>query len=460
MVWGAERMIPSALKAIDVLDFAGLVAALPVKPAWWQLNNPARYLNGFVKAYRQLPRRGVDNPLRLAHFLAQGIYETNYLQARGENLNYSAQRLTEVFPRRFPTIEAARPYAHDPEKIANKIYGGRLGNGDEASGDGYRYRGRGFFQLTGKDNYRRYSELAGVNLVADPDILTRDLKTSILVAASYFGKTGLGEYADRNDASAVSRGVNRGDPQSPYMAHGEDKRVEWTKTVAGFLTAPVPAVAAGGDVLELGDRGEAVRALQEQLNALGYAAGVADGIFGRNTRRAVLAFQDEHGLEPTGVVNAETAAAIEEALLDARGARTPEREAATARDLNNAGASDIGQSQQAGAAGGLVGAAAAVGAANEAGLIESGAELAGKVIEDAREGDPGEPAAPAPEETETATATEAPAAPPPEAAPAHEVNWATVMILVGLAVVGIFIFMRARGAVRTRVDSHRTGRGI
>jgi putative chitinase len=456
-------MVPSALRAINEIDFAGLVGALPAQPRWTPLNNQGRYLTAFANVFRSLARRGVDNPLRLAHFLAQGIFETNYLQATSENLNYSAERLRQIFPRYFPTLEEARAYERNPEKIANRVYANRLGNGDEASGDGYRYRGRGFFQLTGKDNYRYYGDLAGVGLVSNPDILTRDLRTSILVAASYFGKTGLGKYADRNDARAVSRGVNRGDPEARAAAHGEDQRMQWTKIVEGFLTAGGPERRE--DALEVGDRGEAVRILQENLNILGYPSGTADGIFGRNTRRAVVLFQTEHGLDPNGVVDAETAAAIEDALIDARGAQPASREAATAADLRKAGDREVIQSEQAGAAGAAVGGAAAVGAANETGLLESGRELAEVIIEDARQGGAEEPApeeaeeAPAPGEAEEAV-TEAPAAPPAPAAPAQETNWVVVGLWAALLVLGLFILLRSRGAVRDRVDAHRKGKRL
>jgi predicted chitinase len=198
-------MVPSALRAINEIDFAGLVGALPAQPRWTPLNNQGRYLTAFANVFRSLARRGVDNPLRLAHFLAQGIFETNYLQATSENLNYSAERLRQIFPRYFPTLEEARAYERNPEKIANRVYANRLGNGDEASGDGYRYRGRGFFQLTGKDNYRYYGDLAGVGLVSNPDILTRDLRTSILVAASYSARR-----VSANTPTATTPGPSRG----------------------------------------------------------------------------------------------------------------------------------------------------------------------------------------------------------------------------------------------------------
>lgn len=113
--------------------------------------------------------RGMDLP-QLAYVLATTYHEVgSALQPRAENLNYSARRIRQVWPSRFASVEAAKPYANHPERLANKVYGGRLGNGPEASGDGWRYRGRGFCQITGEASYARLSKLLDIDLVADPD---------------------------------------------------------------------------------------------------------------------------------------------------------------------------------------------------------------------------------------------------------------------------------------------------
>jgi putative chitinase len=105
-----------------------------------------------------LPDYEIDTPQRLAAFLAQTAHESGGYRAIKENLNYRAVTLRKVFPKYFPTDESAAQYAGKPEMIANKVYGNRMGNGDESSGDGYRYCGRGLIQLTGKDNYTRYAQ--------------------------------------------------------------------------------------------------------------------------------------------------------------------------------------------------------------------------------------------------------------------------------------------------------------
>ena len=111
----------------------------------------------------------IDTAIELAHFLAQAGHESGGFKVVTENLNYSAQGLQKIFPKYFPgTLEES--YARNPQKIANRVYGGRMGNGDEASGDGYKFRGRGYIQLTGKDNYKAFSTAIGEDCVANPDL--------------------------------------------------------------------------------------------------------------------------------------------------------------------------------------------------------------------------------------------------------------------------------------------------
>jgi predicted chitinase len=112
----------------------------------------------------------IDTPPRMAAFSAQLAHESGQLQRWAENLSYRWERLRQVFPKYFPSDEAARPFDRKPERIANRVYANRMGNGPESSGDGWRYRGRGPIQLTGRDNYRACGQGIGVNLAADPDL--------------------------------------------------------------------------------------------------------------------------------------------------------------------------------------------------------------------------------------------------------------------------------------------------
>jgi len=301
---------------IEELDFNKLVKQLPGSGGWNASSTRGRYVRAILESHPLLEQYEINTPMRLAHFIGQGLVETGYLTLRVENLNYSAARLREIFPNYFHTEELAREYERQPERIANRVYADRLGNGPPESGEGWRYRGRGFFQLTGKDNYRRYGEVAGVDLVNDPELIERDLKKSIQVAAAYFQHVGLGPYADRDDSAAVSRGVNRGDPRAARPAHGEALRIQWTNKAMDLVRDPqaLLARAANDEALRSGATGERVRTLQAALSQLGYAVGPVDGVFGPATRRAVLAFQDEHELPVTGAVDPATQAALDAAL--------------------------------------------------------------------------------------------------------------------------------------------------
>ena len=151
----------------------------------------------------------INTPLRVAHFLAQAMHESGDFSINTENLNYSAQGLLRVFPKYFPQPHLAEQYARKPELIANRVYGGRMGNGPENTGDGWKYRGRGIFQLTGKDNYRRYGEQIGVDLENDPE-LAHDACISLQIACQYWQDRNINLAADNNDIVAVTKKINGG----------------------------------------------------------------------------------------------------------------------------------------------------------------------------------------------------------------------------------------------------------
>ena len=111
----------------------------------------------------------INTPLRLAHFLAQCSHESGDFKLTTENLNYSVKGLMSVFHKYFPNEAIAKQYERQPEKIANKVYASRMGNGSEQSGDGYKFRGRGYIQLTGKDNYKAFGDHIKVDLLTTPD---------------------------------------------------------------------------------------------------------------------------------------------------------------------------------------------------------------------------------------------------------------------------------------------------
>jgi putative chitinase len=153
----------------------------------------------------------ITNTLRLAHFLAQAGHESGQFKATSENLNYSSKGLLGIFPRYF-TPALAESYARQPQKIANRVYGGRMGNGAEATGDGFKFRGRGYIQLTGKDNYTQFDKTVPEDILANPDLVST--KYALASAAWFFNKNGLWSIcdkgADQATVTAVTKRVNGG----------------------------------------------------------------------------------------------------------------------------------------------------------------------------------------------------------------------------------------------------------
>ena len=149
----------------------------------------------------------INTPLRLAHFLAQCGHESGGFKLVQENLNYGAKGLVGTFHKYFADEAAALPYERKPEKIANKVYGGRMGNGPEASGDGWKFHGRGFIQLTGHDNYKLFAEAIGENTVATPDLVAT--KYPLASAAWFFHKNGLQKLADGGATDAVVTSITK-----------------------------------------------------------------------------------------------------------------------------------------------------------------------------------------------------------------------------------------------------------
>ena len=154
----------------------------------------------------------INTPLRLCHFLAQCGHESGNFKAVNENLNYGAKGLRGIFPKYFPTDALAAEYERKPEKIANKIYGGRMGNGPEATGEGYKYRGRGYIQLTGKDNYSAFDKVVTEDITANPDLGAT--KYPLLSAAWFWNSRKLNEIADKGatdaEVTAITKKVNGG----------------------------------------------------------------------------------------------------------------------------------------------------------------------------------------------------------------------------------------------------------
>lgn len=150
------------------------------------------------------------NSKRFNHFISQLAHESANFSRLDENLNYSGERLWEIFPSKFDNREEAESFARQPERIANRVYASRIGNGDERSGDGWRYRGRGYIQLTGRANYRNIGNRINMDLENNPDLVTEDPTVALKVAADYWDSRNINALADQDDVYAVTKAINGG----------------------------------------------------------------------------------------------------------------------------------------------------------------------------------------------------------------------------------------------------------
>jgi len=151
----------------------------------------------------------INTALRQASFIGQCQHESNNFRVLEENLHYSADGLMRVWPSRFNSRVVAEAYANQPEKIANKVYAGRMGNGTEETGDGWAYHGRGLIQLTGRDNYRNCGDALGLALITNPELLSMP-KGACLSAGWFWNKHGLNELADAKDFETMTKRINGG----------------------------------------------------------------------------------------------------------------------------------------------------------------------------------------------------------------------------------------------------------
>jgi putative chitinase len=151
----------------------------------------------------------ISTPLRQAAFIGQCAHESGNFKTLEENLHYSADGLMRTWSSRFPSVDVAQKYANNPAAIANKVYSGRMGNGTEESGEGWKYHGRGLIQLTGKENYANCGSGIGVDLLGNPDWLC-DPKYAVLSAGWFWNKKGLNALADVRDYDTMTKRINGG----------------------------------------------------------------------------------------------------------------------------------------------------------------------------------------------------------------------------------------------------------
>jgi putative chitinase len=248
----------------------------------------ARSLAVHAPAYAQDATRE-----RLAEFVAQIANETGGFRRFVENLNYRADVLVRQWPSHFTRAQAEAAHGN-PIEIASRAYGGRMGNAPYPSQDGWVFRGRGPLQLTGRAAYRRYGELTGLPLEANPD-MAADAASGTLIALAFFKEARVNEAIDRGDYREARRRTNGGAIGLENVAALRTKALAFLGGAGGSSMHPV---------LRAGSRGDNVRVLQGKLGL------AADGIFGPGTEAAVRAFQQGHGLGADGIVGAATWAAL------------------------------------------------------------------------------------------------------------------------------------------------------
>ena len=266
-----------------------------------------------------LPKYGITSPRRIASFISQCAHESGDFRLREENLNYKEETLLRVFPRYFgPGKQNAAEYAKNPEKIANYVYmdknrsaNGALGNTQE--GDGWRFRGRGLKQVTGRSNYTTFGKAIGKTAEEVAEYL--ETKEGALVSALWFWQSrGLNEVADTGDVAKVTKIINGGDigladrrkryDEALAVLDGEDApgddRRGGSGESSGQDRGQDRGQGRGSEVLRVGSRGAEVAALQR---ALGLAD---DGAFGPATEKALRAWQKDQGLTPDGIAGPQT----------------------------------------------------------------------------------------------------------------------------------------------------------
>ncbi len=269
-------------------------------------------LGAFIDQMPELaPKFGVDGGAPLALFLAQIGHESGGLTIRTESMDYRAARIVEVWPTRFRSIADAAPFAHNGFALAEHVYGGRMGNGPEGSGDGFNRRGRGPVQITGLDDDKAVQDHTGLPLVAHPE-LAIDPRNGPLTA--------LGFWASKNITSAVNAATSL---EAALLVStrlinggliGLASRRDWLDRVNHILAPKEasPAALAAPHTVRLRTKGAAVALLQRLLNAKG--AGLHDdGDAGPATIAALIAFQDRAGLTADGVAGPTTWAALKAA---------------------------------------------------------------------------------------------------------------------------------------------------
>lgn len=281
-------------------------------------NARQNYLDAIRNGDALFQQHGITTPLRMAHFLAQALHETGAFRILRENMNYSARRMVEIFGvgrhSAAVTQAEAESLARKPEQIAERVYG--LGNprkamelGNTQPGDGFRYRGNGVLQTTGRGSHKHMGQVVGVDFENHPELVT-DPEHALKPALQEWTEGNLNAEADRNNIDRITRRINGG-------FNGLADRKRFFNKIFPLLNESSQAVDPDSAGLEDPD----VKRLQEALNELGAAPKlVVDGRIGPKTRMAIRAFQAAAGIGVDGIAGPITEAAIELRLSTLRGA--------------------------------------------------------------------------------------------------------------------------------------------
>lgn len=247
---------------------------------------------------------GINTPKRWACFLGQCAHESVNFSVLEENLYYRASSIVRTWPSRFKTERQAQPYAQNPRKLANKVYGNRMGNTD--TNDGYLYRGRGVIQLTGKNNYIAAGAFIGMDLESAPEMVETSFLLALLTAAWYFTKTkyqkkSILEWADTMSHKAITKAINGGIHGLLDRTYNSNYALSMLTTDNSYFKLPV---------LRVGDKNKEVRIMQTCLKRLGYQVIKIDGHYGKRTQQALIQFQKDYNLTPDGIVGGNTYSAL------------------------------------------------------------------------------------------------------------------------------------------------------
>jgi putative chitinase len=253
---------------------------------------------------KALPKYDITTDQRIAGFISQCAHESMDFNAMSENLNYREETLNKVFPRYFgPGKRNAAEYARNPEKIANYVYmdefrTSKLGN--VHPGDGWRFRGRGLKQLTGRDNYTRFAK--DYDLTAEEAAVWVETKEGALASALWFWNTNkLNPIADTGNVAALTKKINGGDIG---LADRQTRYARAMAALGGKIDTAAPVTAAVSETLRRGSKGDAVKRMQAKLGL------TADGDFGPGTEAALKKWQAANGLIADGVVGPKTLAKL------------------------------------------------------------------------------------------------------------------------------------------------------